>query len=75
MSEEPDYSLEIDGHRYEVRDALLVAERYENFLGANRPVELVDRTGLQGRREGAVEGVVRRRRATRRHLAGGDPRA
>jgi hypothetical protein len=40
MSEEPDYSLEIDGHRYEVRGAMLVAERYENFLGYDYPVEL-----------------------------------
>ena len=40
MSEEPDYSLEIDGHRYELRGPMLVAERYASFLGSNRPVEL-----------------------------------
>jgi hypothetical protein len=40
VSEEPDYSIEIRGHRYEIKDASLVAERYEGFLGAGASVEL-----------------------------------
>jgi hypothetical protein len=40
MSEQPDYSIEIRGHRYEIKGAALVAECYEEFLGAAAPVEL-----------------------------------
>ena len=48
MSEEPDYSLEIDGHRYTLQGAMLVAERYENWLGYEPASRAMDRAGHQG---------------------------